>query len=486
MADEVGGVELAEDAAPFVGGPVGADAEGFQLFMGVAQHRVGGLPREDIDEVVGKEAPGGPQDRGHHLLGLQLPVEIAQAPVADIAIVTGAGGLAEGLQQGLAAAQGRLRIGDEGFQLAQLHPAAHGGHVRVEDLLAAERHVVLAPEGQGVRRQAVAARAADLLIIGLDALGQVRMADIAHVRLVDAHAEGDGRHHDDPVRLQELGLVRVAQGGLEPRVIGNGAMAEGREACGEGFRALARVAIDDAAFAPMGGDEIGDLAGRAGLALHGEAQVGSVEGAHEDAGRGVEEFADDLVAGGRVGGGGDGHGLDIPQHLPDFPQAQIFRAEIVAPLRDAMGLVDGQQIGAAIAEQLHEAGQGEALGRHIDEPQAPLRDGALGGEVFAGRIAGVQGARRDAVGAQLLHLVMHEGDEGGDHHGQPLPHHGRQLVAQGLAAAGGHHRQHILARENGAQHLLLPGPEGGIAIDAGQRGAGLVKAGVDLGGGGGR
>ena len=139
-----------------------------------------------------------------------------------------------------------------------------------------------------------------------------------------------------------------------------------------------------------------------------------------------------------------------------------------------MGLVDGQQIGAAIAEQLHEAGQGEALGRHIDEPQPPLGDGALGGEVLARRIAGVQGACGDAIGPQLLHLVMHERDEGGDHHGQPQPHHGRQLVAQRLAAAGGHDRQHILARENGAQHLLLPGPEGGIAIDAGQRGAGLV------------
>jgi hypothetical protein len=40
--------------------------------------------------------------------------------------------------------------------------------------------------------RAVAAGAAGLLVIALDALRQVEVRDEAHVGLVDAHAEGDG------------------------------------------------------------------------------------------------------------------------------------------------------------------------------------------------------------------------------------------------------------------------------------------------------
>ena len=46
-------------------------------------------------------------------------------------------------------------------------------------------------------RPAVAAGAADLLVIGFEAARQVGVEDIGDVGLVDAHAEGDGRHHDD-------------------------------------------------------------------------------------------------------------------------------------------------------------------------------------------------------------------------------------------------------------------------------------------------
>src|SRR5674476_1505125 len=61
----------------------------------------------------------------------------------------------------------------------------------------------------GAGRLAVAARAAGLLIIGLDALGQIEMRDEAHVRLVDAHAERDGGdlsliHISEPTRQAEI------------------------------------------------------------------------------------------------------------------------------------------------------------------------------------------------------------------------------------------------------------------------------------------
>ena len=59
----------------------------------------------------------------------------------------------------------------------------------------------------GVGRQAVAAGAARLLVIALDAFRQVEVRDEAHVGLVDAHAERDRRDHHDAVVAEEAVLV---------------------------------------------------------------------------------------------------------------------------------------------------------------------------------------------------------------------------------------------------------------------------------------
>ena len=59
----------------------------------------------------------------------------------------------------------------------------------------------------GGRGQAVATRAAGLLVVALDRLRQVEVGDEPHVGLVDAHAEGDRRDHDDAVLAQEARLV---------------------------------------------------------------------------------------------------------------------------------------------------------------------------------------------------------------------------------------------------------------------------------------
>ncbi len=80
---------------------------------------------------------------------------------------------------------------------------------------------VLQPVGHpGVGRQAVAPGAAGLLVVGLDALGQVQVGDEAHVRLVDAHAEGDGGDDDDAVLAQEALLVARAGLGRQAGVVG--------------------------------------------------------------------------------------------------------------------------------------------------------------------------------------------------------------------------------------------------------------------------
>ena len=72
---------------------------------------------------------------------------------------------------------------------------------------------------------AVAAGAADLLVVGLQAARQRRVDDGADVRLVDAHAEGDRRDHHLDAARQELLLHALASA---PRPGRRGTRAQGK------------------------------------------------------------------------------------------------------------------------------------------------------------------------------------------------------------------------------------------------------------------
>ena len=76
------------------------------------------------------------------------------------------------------------------------------------------RNVVGAGEHLHNRGQPVPARAPDLLIPGLDVLGQVAVDHEAHVRLVDAHAEGDRRDDDVDLVARERVLMVRADGAV--------------------------------------------------------------------------------------------------------------------------------------------------------------------------------------------------------------------------------------------------------------------------------
>ncbi len=58
-----------------------------------------------------------------------------------------------------------------------------------------------------------------------------------------------------------------------------------------------------------------------------------------------------FALGRRVGGGGQGHARDVWPALVQYGELAVFRAEIMAPLRDAMRLVDGEQRDAAAFQQ---------------------------------------------------------------------------------------------------------------------------------------
>ena len=99
-------------------------------------------------------------------------------------------------------------------------------------------------------------------------------------------------------------------------------------------------------------DEIQDLLAAAGLGLHRQPQVGPVEAVHEHRRLAAEKLVQNVGARGRVGGRGERHGLHAAEFGLHLAERRIFRAEVVAPLRDAMRLVDGEQRDLGALEQL--------------------------------------------------------------------------------------------------------------------------------------
>ena len=295
------------------------------------------------------------------------------------------------------------------------------------------------------------------------------MGDEAHVGLVDPHAESDGGDHHHAVLLQERVLVARPVVGLHAGVIGERidpfAAQEGREF----LRRLARAAIHDAAVAAMRGDEAQELAAAVAARAHGEAQVRPVEAVDEQLRRRREQPRGDVAARRLVGSRGEGDGLGDAERVPQRREVHVVGTEVVAPLGNAVRLVDRKHRGLRAAEHRHHLRLGEAFGRDIGEPQfAPrdlLRDVAVLGKI----VGGIERGSGDAVAPELRDLIAHQRDQRRDDDGEPVAQQRWKLIAQRFAAAGRHDREHVAAGEDRGDDLRLPVAEGGEAEHAAQQ-----------------
>ena len=355
-------------------------------------------------------------------------------------------------------------------RLAALHERQQRGDIR---------HAVGHP---GIGRQTVAAGAAGFLVIGLERLGRIEMRDEAHVGLVDAHAEGDGRDHDHALVLEEAILVALAHRRIEPGVIGQRHAAFAAQPGRDFLDAFARQAIDDAGIAAMLGIEEGpELISRVVLGDDAVADVRPVEAGGEDARLAEAQALDDIAARRPVGGRGQGDARHSREALVQHRELEIFRAEIVAPLRDAMRLVDGEERRTRLRQKIEAARRHQPLGRDVDEIEIAGAHRPLDVRRFAGIEARIEIGRAHADLAQRIDLVLHQRDQRRDHDAEARPQQRRDLIAQRLAAAGRHQHQRIAARRHMRDDLGLLAAEFGIAEGLAQqrerrRGYGMVVA----------
>ena len=142
-------------------------------------------------------------------------------------------------------------------------------------------------------------------------------------------------------------------------------------------------------------------------------------------------------------------------------QLFVVGTEVVAPLRHAVRLVDDEARELAVARErrqavLQLARRREPLGRHVDEEAGDLVGArrvhlVVDLALLVDRLRRRELERRDALVLHRGHLVLDERDERADDDRDPRQAHRRQLVAQRLAAAGGHDHEDVVPGSGGGE-----------------------------------
>ncbi|OPZ09086.1 MAG: hypothetical protein BWZ08_00699 [candidate division BRC1 bacterium ADurb.BinA292] len=327
----------------------------------------------------------------------------------------------------------------------------------------------------------VAPGPAAFLLVVFQRAGHRGVDHEANVGLVDAHAEGDGGDDDLDAVIDEVLLIAPADVVLQAGMIRGGGDAARAQMVGKLLDLLARQAVDDARLAAVASDELGDLVQEAvagGARLDAVDQVGPVERTDEDLRRRQAELPRDVVADAvrrRRGIGVDG---DRREGLLELAQAAVFGPEIVAPLADAVGFVDGEERDARLAQRVEEAIEQQPLRRDVEDLEPRLAHGGEDGAALIERHRAVEAGRRHAAADQRVDLVLHQRDQRRDDDRHPLHRQRGGLVADRLAAAGGKDDERIAPRQDRLHRLALMRPEAGVAPIARQDLGEMMHTGV--------
>ena len=468
----------AGEAAEFFDHDGGREAPGpgdlFFIDGDVFGEEAGVHPQEEFDEGVGVVvaeldavefvAADGELDFGRDLEGFGEGPVAGGLEVFD-GVVGGPGVEAEALRElfefEFRAGVFPLLVGEAEPDEDFLVDVADGLERRVgrADGLAEAADVGAVPEQDGEGVLSVTPGPPRLLEVGLERVGHVEVADEAHVGLVDAHAEGIGRHDD--ARLAALPRVLDAGARLarQAGVVAFGAFALGAQEGRQVFRALAARHVDDAAafHAPADFQQAAHLV--VGLAED-VRQVRPGEVAGQEVRLFEAEFVHDVGRDLRRGGGRQGHHRHGgAEELPNGSDLEVVGPEVVAPLRNAVGLVDRQQAHVHLEETDPKQLCPKPFRRDVKELVVAV-DGVVERVInLPPRHPRVHRQRPDPPVPKVLDLVFHQRDQRRHDDADPLPHQRRHLETHRLPSPRRQHRQHIPPGQRLGDNLLLHRPE---------------------------
>jgi hypothetical protein len=425
---------------------------------------------QHVDQVMRAEALAGAVHRRQCLLRGDRAVPAGDRRAAIVAIAAGRMiALAEIAEEGLAPARHGLAKPDQRLGFLALDAALRLAQIARFDEAAQVHHVGDAIAHPRIGREPVASGPAGLLVIGFEVFRSVEMRNETHIRLVDAHAEGDGGDNDDAFLVQKAVLVALARPWRETGVVGQRLATALAEPGGIVLDGPPGQAIDDARIAGvLVVDKPAQILARVVLCQNPVEQVRAVIAGGEQAGRAQMQPLGDIAARRIVGGRGQRHQRRRGKALLQNAERLVVTAKIVAPLRDAMRLVDREEGDPAPAQHVEAMRHHQAFGRHVEEVERPVADRTLDRPGIARRQSGIERGGAHTGLPQGVDLVLHQRDQGRDDDSDPGAQQRRQLIAQGFAAAGRHQHDRVAAADNVLDDLLLMTAKAGVAEDAAQ------------------
>ena len=186
----------------------------------------------------------------------------------------------------------------------------------------------------------------------------------------------------------------------------------------------------------------------------------------------------DVSAGAWIGRRGQCDARHPGEDVRQSAQLAKFRPELVAPLRNAVRLVNsdqrqpqpGQPVDRAVAEQ--------PLGRDVEQVEALLDQVARNGSGFRRIKLGMQRAGVDTDLAQRGNLVIHQRNQWRDDHRGAGPTQRRNLIADAFAAAGRHQDERVAAKHDVVHSSRLLAAKTGEAENLAQHLRGIAEQGV--------
>ena len=335
------------------------------------------------------------------------------------------------------------------------------GRIIISDATFQDALVVVVVEQNGISFLAVAARTARFLKVGLDGVGGVVVDDDSDVGLVYAHTEGVGADDDADVVLLPVVLPLVLHRMVEAGMKESSVQSVVAEHLADALGVVAAIAIDDSRTLDRSQDMNEFLIFVDGLAHH----VGKILAG--------ETHTDDILLlelqlllnvinhfwRCRCREGED-RNAGLP--LANLCYLEIRGPEVVAPLTDAVGLVDRDEAHFDALQLVEEDGRLEAFGRDVEQ-FCVAEDAVV--ERFhdlAALHSAVDSSGDDSVAAQMAHLILHQGDERRDDDAHAFLGEGRHLKGDALAAACRHQPQSVPAASNALDNLALDAAEVGI------------------------
>ncbi len=139
----------------------------------------------------------------------------------------------------------------------------------------------------------------------------------------------------------------------------------------------------------------------------------------------------------------------------ELNQLQVVGPEIVAPFRNAVRLIDGEECHADLCDRLAKSLILKSFRGDVEQAQrsASRLSHRLG--ILVGAQCRIEPGRGNTPARQAVDLIFHQGYERRDHERQAGQQEGRQLVTERLATPGGKDRRGGLSRKQGIDDLLL-------------------------------